>query len=71
MIAVGTTLGVYPIAGVVPIASQLNVPIIILNGSPTELDHLATIKLTGSISDILPRMVVPAVESKEKIKSKI
>ncbi len=56
MIAVGSTLGVYPIAAVVPIAKQNGAPVIIVNGSPTEMDELADVLLRGSISEILPRL---------------
>jgi NAD-dependent deacetylase len=57
MLAVGTTLGVYPIAGVVPIARQAGARLIILNGEPTEMDHLADVVLRGSISELLPQIV--------------
>jgi NAD-dependent deacetylase len=57
MLAVGTTLGVYPIAGVVPIAKDRGARVVIVNGEPTEMDFLADIVLRGSISDILPRIL--------------
>jgi NAD-dependent deacetylase len=57
MIAIGTTLAVYPIAGVVPIAKSEGAKIVILNGEPTEMDDLADAVLRGSISEILPRLV--------------
>lgn len=57
MLAVGTTLGVYPIAEVVPIAKSRGATVIIVNGGPTEMDDLADIRLEGSISDLLPRLV--------------
>lgn len=53
MLAVGSTLAVYPVAGVVPIAKQAGAKIAILNGSPTELDHLADVLVHGSISEAL------------------
>jgi len=57
MFAIGTTLGVYPIAGVVPLAKDTDARVIILNGGPTEMDALADVLLRGSISDILPRVL--------------
>ncbi len=57
LLAVGSTLAVYPIAAVVPIAHDAGARVIIVNGSPTELDDLADVVLRGSISAILPRLV--------------
>lgn len=60
MLAVGTTLGVYPIANVVPVARQAGAKVVIVNGSPTEMDSLAHAILRGSISEILPALLEPA-----------
>ena len=57
LLAVGSTLGVYPIAGVVPIAKRAGAAIIIVNGGPTEMDELADVVLRGSISELLPPLV--------------
>ena len=57
LLAVGTTLGVYPAAGVVPIAKRHGARIVIVNGEPTEMDHLADAVLRDSISDVLPALV--------------
>ena len=57
MLTIGTTLGVYPIAGIVPIAHERGAPVIILNSGATEMDALARVRLSGSISEILPRIV--------------
>lgn len=57
MLAVGSTLGVYPVAGVVPIAQQTGARIVILNAEPTEMDDLANAVVRGSISELLPRML--------------
>ena len=59
MLAVGTTLGVYPIAGVVPVAKQCGAKVVILNGEATEMDFLADAVLRGSISELLPRILGP------------
>jgi NAD-dependent deacetylase len=57
ILAVGTTLGVYPIAGVVPVARECGAHVIILNAEPTEMDGLAHVMLRGSISEVLPRIL--------------
>ena len=59
LLAVGTTLGVYPIANVVPLAKASGASVVIVNGGPTEMDDLADIRLEGSISEILPALVRP------------
>jgi NAD-dependent deacetylase len=56
---VGTTLAVYPVAGVVPTAKQAGARVVILNAEPTEMDHLADAVLSGSISDVLPQLLGP------------
>jgi NAD-dependent deacetylase len=60
LLAVGTTLAVYPIAGVVPVAKNAGARIVILNAEPTEMDDLADAVLRGSISEILPRLLSAA-----------
>lgn len=54
MLAVGSTLGVYPIANVVPIAVQTGAKLIIVNAQRTEMDPIADVVLRESISDVLP-----------------
>ena len=53
LLAVGTTLAVYPIASMVPIAKEAGARIVIVNGEATEMDATADALLSGSISDIL------------------
>ncbi|HEV8584758.1 MAG TPA: Sir2 family NAD-dependent protein deacetylase [Methylomirabilota bacterium] len=57
MLAVGTKLSVYPIAGVVPVAKEAGARVVILNAEPTEMDTLADAVLRGSITALLPRLV--------------
>jgi NAD-dependent deacetylase len=57
LLAVGSTLAVYPIAGVVPVAKRAGARIVIINAEPTEMDEIADAVLRGSISDILPQLV--------------
>jgi NAD-dependent deacetylase len=58
LLAVGSTLAVYPVAGVVPVAKRAGARIVILNAEPTEMDEIADAVLRGSISDILPLLVM-------------
>jgi NAD-dependent deacetylase len=57
LLAIGSTLGVYPIAGVVPVAKHCGARVVILNAEPTEMDEIADAVLRGSISEILPRLM--------------
>jgi NAD-dependent deacetylase len=57
MLAIGTKLSVYPIAGVVPVAKDAGARVVIVNAEPTEMDALADAVLRGSISALLPRLV--------------
>lgn len=56
MLAVGTSLGVYPVAALVPIAARFGAEIVIVNGEPTPYDDLAAAVLRGSISEVLPAL---------------
>jgi len=57
LLAVGSTLGVYPAAGMVPLAARAGARVIIVNGAPTELDRMADVAVMGSISELLPQLV--------------
>jgi NAD-dependent deacetylase len=54
LIAVGTTLQVYPVAGVVPIAKAAGARVVIVNAEPTALDHLADAVISTAIGEVLP-----------------
>ena len=58
LVAVGSTLSVYPAASCVPIASRSGAKVVIVNGSPTDMDLVADAVLRGPISEILPALVV-------------
>ena len=60
MLAVGTTLSVYPIAGVVPVAKDAGARVVIVNAEATAMDDLADAVLRGSIGEILPAIIRPA-----------
>jgi len=57
LLAIGTSLGVYPIAEVVPTALRAGASLIIVNAEPTPFDAHADVVLRGSISDVLPVVV--------------
>ena len=54
MLAVGSTLQVYPVAGSVEVAHQAGARVLIVNDQPTPLDDLAALLLRGAIGDLLP-----------------
>jgi len=57
LLAIGSTLSVYPIANMVPTARSHGAAIIIINGSPTAMDDLADVVLRGDISETLAALV--------------
>jgi len=57
VLAVGTTLSVFPAADVVPLAVAHGAPVVIVNASPTAMDDLADVLIGGSISEVLPALV--------------
>jgi NAD-dependent deacetylase len=58
ILAVGTSLQVYPVAGAVPAAKAGGVRIVIVNAEPTPFDDLADAVLRGSIGEVLPLVCV-------------
>ncbi|HUR48605.1 MAG TPA: Sir2 family NAD-dependent protein deacetylase [Acidimicrobiales bacterium] len=56
-LAIGSSLGVYPVAALVPIAAQMGAEVIIVNADPTPYDDLAEVVLRGSISEVLPQLI--------------
>jgi NAD-dependent deacetylase len=57
LLAVGSTLAIFPAAGLVPTAARSGAPVVIVNGGPTEMDGLADVVVHGSISELLPQLV--------------
>ncbi|MEO6126546.1 MAG: Sir2 family NAD-dependent protein deacetylase [Ilumatobacteraceae bacterium] len=54
LLAIGSSLQVFPVANMVPRAQRAGATIIIVNGEPTKMDHHADHLLRGEISEILP-----------------
>lgn len=56
LLAVGSSLQVYPVAEVVPTAKSAGARVVIVNAEPTPFDELADAVLRGTIGAILPRV---------------
>lgn len=54
LLAIGSTLQVQPVAGVVPTASRAGARVVILNAEPTACDDIADAVLRGPIGELLP-----------------
>jgi NAD-dependent deacetylase len=57
LIAIGTSLQVYPVAGAVPLAKAAGARVVIVNAEPTPFDDIADAVLREAIGDVLPRLV--------------
>jgi NAD-dependent deacetylase len=57
LLAVGSTLGVYPAAGLVPLAKGVGARIVIVNAEETAYDTIADAVLHDPISDVLPALL--------------
>lgn len=57
IIAVGTTLGVYPVAGLFPLALERGAYGVIVNASPTPFDDDAHEVVRGRLDDVLPGLL--------------
>lgn len=56
LIAIGTSLSVYPVANAVPLAKSAGAQVIIVNAEPTAMDGVADLVLRGAIGEILPEL---------------
>jgi NAD-dependent deacetylase len=61
LVAVGSTLAVYPVAHCVPTAKASGAKVIIINAESTEMDHLADVVVNDQISIVLPALVQRAL----------
>jgi len=57
LLAVGSSLSVQPVAGVVRLARDAGALVVIVNGEPTQLDALADARVSGSISARLQQLL--------------
>jgi NAD-dependent deacetylase len=66
VIALGSTLSVYPAANIPLIAAARGVPYVVINRGETEHDGMSevTLRLEGDVADYFPAAVEKAIESK-------
>jgi NAD-dependent deacetylase len=58
LLAVGSSLSVFPAANIVPRAKAAGARIVIVNGQSTKMDRYADELLLGELSDVLPALVL-------------
>lgn len=63
LLAIGSTLAVYPIADVVPLAKRSGAKLVIVNGDPTAMDELADAVVRARIGEVLPVLIGGAAAS--------
>lgn len=56
VLAIGSSLSVYPVANAVPLAKSAGASVIIVNAQPTAMDQLADVVLRGAIGELLPEL---------------
>ena len=56
LLAVGSSLQVYPVAGLVPLAKSSGARVVIVNAEPTPFDDLADAVIRAPIGDVLPQI---------------
>ena len=56
LLAIGSSLQVYPVAGAVPAAKEAGARVVILNAQPTPFDDIADAVLRMPIGEVLPRL---------------
>jgi NAD-dependent deacetylase len=56
LLALGTSLQVYPVAGLVPLAKSMGARVVIVNAEPTPFDGLADAVIRAPIGDVLPQI---------------
>lgn len=57
LLAIGSSLQVYPVAGLVPVAKRAGARLVIVNAEPTPFDDIADEVIREPISDALPALL--------------
>lgn len=57
LLAAGSTLSVWPIAGMVPLARRHGASVVLVNLGPTAMDELADARIEGPTEAVLPALV--------------
>jgi NAD-dependent deacetylase len=65
LLAIGSTLQVYPVAGAVPRAKSAGARIVIVNAEPTAFDEAADVVFRERIGDVLPALLTGDQEDPE------
>jgi len=63
LLAIGTSLQVYPVASAVPMAKAAGTRVVILNAQPTPFDDLADAVIRGPIGEVLPTLCRSSVST--------
>jgi NAD-dependent deacetylase len=63
LLAVGSSLQVFPAAGIVPLAKETGARLVIVNAEPTPFDEMADVVLRDPIGRVLPAMCASVVET--------
>ncbi|WP_250788509.1 SIR2 family NAD-dependent protein deacylase [Cellulomonas wangsupingiae] len=64
LVAVGTTLTVHPVAGLVPLAVESGARLVVVNAEPTAYDHLADEVVRDPIEEALPALVADVLAAR-------
>ncbi len=56
LLAIGSTLQVYPVAGAVPDAKAAGARVVIVNAEPTQFDDIADVVIRQAIGEVLPAL---------------
>jgi len=62
LVAVGTSLTVRPASGLCDVAFDAGASLVIINAEPTPYDELAEVVIRDPIGEILPRLVMQALQ---------
>ncbi len=62
-LAIGTSLAVFPAAGLCDVAVESGADLVIINGEPTNYDSQASAVLRGAIGEVLPRLISQVTNS--------
>ena len=57
LLCLGSTLGVYPVASIVPLAKEHGAKLIICNKGQTSMDDVADVLVDGDLAEILPALL--------------
>ena len=56
LLAIGSSLQVYPVASLVPLAKSSGARVVIVNAEPTPFDQLADAVIHAPIGEVLPQI---------------